>query len=145
MPFDILHSGMNIMLAPCEVAVKCGLPAIRATIAKQLMAKYGLKQAEIAQLLGVSQPAISLYYRRIRGNAINLDIDGEIKDSIGELARRLSQRNLSNVDFFSAFCDICRKMRAKGLLCEAHKTLDPSIDTENCGLCTSTTSTGCIR
>jgi predicted transcriptional regulator len=114
-------------------------------IAKQLMTKYGLKQAETAQLLGVSQPAISLYYRKIRGKAINLDDDGEIKGSIEELARRLSQRNLSNVEFISAFCDICRKMRAKRLLCEAHKTLDPSIDLENCEHCTSTTSIGCIR
>jgi predicted transcriptional regulator len=114
-------------------------------IAKQLMSNYGLKQAETAQLLGVSQPAISLYYRRIRGKAIDLDHDGEIKDSIGELARRLSERNLSSVEFVSAFCDICRKMRAKGLLCEAHKTLDPSIDVENCGYCTSAASNRCVR
>jgi predicted transcriptional regulator len=133
------------MLAPCEVAVKCGLPAIRAMIAKRLMANYGLKQAETAQLLGVSQPAISLYYRKIRGKAINLENDSEIKDSIEELARRLSQRNLPNLEFISAFCDICRKMRAKGLLCEVHKTLDPSIDIENCEHCKSTTSVGCIR
>jgi predicted transcriptional regulator len=114
-------------------------------IAKQLMASYGLKQAETAQLLGVSQPAISLYYRKIRGKAINLDNDDEIKDSIEELARRLSQRNLSNMEFISAFCDICRKMRAKGLLCEAHKTIDPSIDIENCEYCKSTMSIGCVR
>jgi predicted transcriptional regulator len=132
------------MLVPCEVAVKCGLPAIRAMIAKQLMAKYGLKQTETAQLLGVSQPAISLYYRRIRGKAINLDDDGEIRDSIDKLARRLSQHSVSSVEFISAFCDICRQMRAKGLLCQAHRTLDPSIDVENCGRCMSTVSTGCV-
>jgi predicted transcriptional regulator len=114
-------------------------------IAKQLMAKYGLKQAETAQLLGVSQPAISLYYRRIRGKAINLDDDYEIKDSVDQFARRLSHGNLSSVEFISAFCDICRKMRAKGLLCQAHKALDPSIDVENCGHCRSTESNGCIR
>jgi predicted transcriptional regulator len=113
-------------------------------IAKQLMAKYGLKQAETAQLLGLSQPAISLYYRRIRGKAINLDDDGQIKDSIDELARRLSQHSLSSVEFISTFCDICKQMRAKGLLCQAHKALDPSINVENCGYCTSTSSTGCI-
>jgi predicted transcriptional regulator len=114
-------------------------------IAKQLMAKYGLKQAETAELLGVSQPAISLYYRRIRGKAINLDDDDEIKDSVDQFAGRLSHGNLSSVEFISAFCDICRKMRAKGLLCQAHKTLDPSIDVENCGHCRSTASNGCMR
>jgi len=133
------------MLAPCEVAVKCGLPAIRAMIAKQLMTNHGLKQAETARVLGVSQPAISLYYRKIRGKAINLENDSEIRNSIERLAKRLSKGNLSNTEFISAFCDICSQMRAKGLLCEAHKALDRSIDVKNCEYCKSTTTIGCMR
>jgi predicted transcriptional regulator len=132
------------MLAPCEIAVRCGLPAIRAMIAKELMAKYELKQAEVARLLGVSQPAISLYYRKIRGRAINLDDDGQLKGSIEELAKRLAEQNLSHTEFISAFCCVCRKMRAKGLVCEMHKTFDPSIDVENCRLCKSTEWAKCI-
>jgi predicted transcriptional regulator len=132
------------MLVPCEVAVKCSLPAIRAMIAKDLVAKYGLKQAEVARLLGVSQPAISLYYRRIRGKAVNLENNFEVKGSIEELAGRLSKHSLSYREFISAFCSICTKMRADGLLCEMHKTFDPLIDIENCKLCTSMQSKKCI-
>jgi len=132
------------MLAPCEVAVRCALPAIRAMIAKELMAKHELKQADVARLLGVSQPAISLYHRKIRGRAINLDNDSEVKSLIEELARRLSEGNLSHTEFISDFCHICIKMRTKGLLCEMHKTFDPSIDIAKCELCTSMKLPRCI-
>jgi predicted transcriptional regulator len=44
------------MLVPYEVAVKYVLPVVRAMTAKRLMAKHSLKQAEVAKLLGVSQP-----------------------------------------------------------------------------------------
>ena len=132
------------MLAPCEVAVRCALPAIRAMIAKELMTKHELKQADVALLLGVSQPAISLYHRKIRGRAINLDNDSEVKSLIEELAQRISQGNLSQVEFISDFCHICTKIRTKGLLCEMHKTLDPSIGIQKCELCTTTKLPRCI-
>ncbi len=74
------------MLAPCEIAVKCALPAVRAMIAKELVTKHNLKQAEAAELLGVSQPAISLYSRKIRGKAINLENDQDVKTLIEKLS-----------------------------------------------------------
>jgi len=128
------------MLVPCEVAVKCGLPPVRAMIAKELMTKYNLKQAEAAKLLGVSQPAISLYYRKIRGKAIDLENDYDIIKLIESLAASLAKGNLAHKEFIPMFCEICSTMRAKGLLCQMHKTFDPSIDIEKCGLCLSTNS-----
>jgi predicted transcriptional regulator len=132
------------MLAPCEVAVRCALPAIRAMIAKELMLKYRLKQADTARLLGVSQPAISLYCRKIRGKAINLEDDSEVKRLIEKTAQQLSEGNLAYREFISDFCEICRKIRANGLLCEMHKTFDPKLDVEKCQLCTSIKLMKCI-
>jgi predicted transcriptional regulator len=132
------------MSAPCEVAVKCALPSVRAMIAKELMAKHGLKQADAARLLGVSQPAISLYYREMRGKAVNLEGDSDVRGLIIELARRLSEGNLSHLEFMSKLCQICRKMRAKGLLCAMHKTFDPAVDVGHCELCASIDLLKCI-
>ena len=131
------------MLVPCEVVVKCVLPPVRAMIAKELTTKYNLKQTDVAKLLGVSQPAISLYYRKIRGKAIDLEKDPEIAELIGDLAKSLAKGNLTPTDFIPKFCEICRKIRAKGLLCHIHKTLDPSIDIEKCGLCLPTNALKC--
>ena len=66
------------MLTPCEVAVKCALPSVRAMVANELMTNHSLKQAEAAKLLGISQPAVSLYQQKLRGNSIDLGSDAEI-------------------------------------------------------------------
>lgn len=131
------------MLVPCEVATKCVLPVVRAMIAKDLMTAHGLKQAEAAKLLGVSQPAISLYYRKIRGKAINLENDREINLMIEDLATLLATTNLSYKDFVPKLCEICRTIRAKGLLCKMHKAFDPSIIIEECGLCLTSSAVKC--
>ena len=125
------------MLLPCEVAVKSLLPPVRAALAKQLMKKHGLKQMETAKLLGVSQPAISLYNKKLRGKALDLEKDKEIKKLIEELANFLAKEGLSHKDFTLRFCEICRVARGKGLLCSMHKALDPTFDVEKCGLCMS--------
>lgn len=123
------------MLLPCEVAVKCLLPSVRALIAKKLVAKHNLKQAEVARLLGVSQPAISLYHRRMRGKAISLENNPDIIRLIERLADLLAEGSPSYEHFIPKFCEICRITRAKGLLCEMHKAFDPSINVEKCELC----------
>jgi len=126
------------MLLPCEVAVKSLLPPVRAALAKQLMTKHGLKQVEAAKILGLSQPAISLYHRRRRGKALNLESEEEIRKLIEELANALASKSLSRKEFILKFCAICKTARAKGLLCQTHKALDKAFDTEKCELCMST-------
>jgi len=131
------------MLAPCEIAIRCILPSVRAMIAKELMTKHDLKQAETAKLLGVSQPAISLYYRKMRGKAIDLENDLDITKLTSNLANLLTSGNLSHKDFIPVFCEICKTIRAKGLMCKLHKTFDPTIKIEKCELC-STITTKCM-
>lgn len=123
------------MMLPCEVAVKILIPPTRAAIAKELITRHGFKQAEAARLLGVSQPAISLYTRRMRGKAINLEGDWEIQKMIADFADNLARRGLSQRDYILRFCEICRKARAKKLLCKMHKNLDSSFDVDNCDFC----------
>ncbi|MEM1566623.1 MAG: hypothetical protein QW510_06050 [Candidatus Bathyarchaeia archaeon] len=123
---------------PCEVAVKGLLPPLRAALAKHLMTKYGLKQVETAKLLDVSQPAISLYNRKMRGKALDLEKDMEIRGLIEKMADALA-KGLSHKEYTLMSCEICKAARAKGLLCNMHKTLDPTFDIEKCQLCKTTT------
>jgi predicted transcriptional regulator len=123
------------MSVPCEVAVKCVLPVIRAMLAKELMAEYHLKQREVAEMLKVSQPAISLYGRKMRGRAINLEKDDDIGKQVRSFAKVLAENHLSRRSLISKYCEICKTVRAKGLLCELHKTFDPTIDIETCEIC----------
>ena len=123
------------MSAPCELAVKCVLPVVRAMLAKELTTEYRFKQTEAAKLLRVSQPAISLYRRRIRGKAINPEEDEDIAKQVRKMAAALAKDKLSRRELIPRYCEICKTIRAKGLLCELHRTLDPTINTEKCELC----------
>jgi predicted transcriptional regulator len=123
------------MLVPCEVAVKCMLPAVRALIATELMTEHKLKQTEVAKLLGVSQPAISLYNRKMRGKALDLEGDPDVTRLTDGFAASLAKGGLAREEFIPMLCEICQVIRAKGLLCSMHKIFDPSIDVENCRLC----------
>jgi predicted transcriptional regulator len=42
-------------------------------LAKKLIDRYSLKQQETANLLGITQAAISKYVRRVRGKALELE------------------------------------------------------------------------
>ena len=132
------------MSVPCEVAVKCVLPVVRAMIAKELMANYGLRQVEAAKLLDVSQPAISLYCRNIRGKAIDLENDRDVKRLVANMSASLVKDSSSHRDLIVMYCGVCRTIRAKGLLCKLHKTFDPLVDIEKCELCVASESVRCV-
>jgi predicted transcriptional regulator len=123
------------VLTPCEVAVKCALPSVRALVAIELTTKHNLKQAEAARLLGISQPAISLYQQKLRGNSIDLGKDPEISVLVSQHAETLANGTLSSEEMLLSFCRICRTIRSKGFLCKIHGAFEPSIDAEKCNFC----------
>lgn len=123
------------MLTPCEVAVKCALPSVRALVAIELTTKHNLKQAEAARLLGISQPAISLYQQKLRGNSIDLGKDPEILVLVSQHAETLANGTISSEEMLLSFCRICKTIRSKGFLCKIHGAFEPRIDVEKCNFC----------
>ena len=131
------------MLTPCEVAVKCALPSVRAMVANELMTNHNLRQAETAKLLGISQPAISLYQQKLRGNSINIGSDPEISALVAQHAIALVNGTHTQRDTFLSFCTICKAIRSKGFLCKIHKAFDPTVDIEKCDFCWTTDQLSC--
>jgi predicted transcriptional regulator len=123
------------MLTPCEVAIKCALPSVRAMVATQLMNNHNLNQAQAANLLGISQPAVSLYQKKLRGNSLDLWGDPDVTASVTKQAAFLASGTTDHKNNLAWFCSICKTLRAKGYLCKIHKDLDPNIDIENCNFC----------
>ena len=123
------------MLTPCEVAVKCALPSVRAMMASELMSKHSLNQAQAAELLGVSQPAISLYQKKLRGNSLDLWNDADIAASVAKQADFLVNGSGESKNTLGWLCGICKKLRAKGYLCKIHKDLDPTVNLDDCDFC----------
>ena len=125
------------MLLPCEIAVKSLIPALRSTIAKELIHKHGLKQKDVADLLGVTQTAVSKYVCEVRGTVLKIDEVEEFQSMIKEIVVALVDGNMSKYEFIAKFCIACKNIRKKGLMCKLCKISDQTIKIEQCHVCDS--------
>ncbi len=125
------------MLLPCEVAVKSLVPAIRSAVARELTQTYGLRQKDVADLLGVTQTAVSKYTRHVRGVVLKIEEVEEVKPTITEIVVLLANGRMSKYELAAKFCVACQIIRQKRLMCELCKISDPSIDIQQCFLCQS--------
>lgn len=122
------------MLMPCEVAVKCVLPSIRALVAKKLTQEYGLKQRETGNLLGITQAAVSQYLRKARGTTLDLEENGEINNLVKKIVYMLCEKSISSKELTLKICSVCEAIRKMGLMCKPHKNLEPELAKE-CEVC----------
>jgi len=123
------------LIIPCEIAVKSVIPAVKALIAKELAEKRGLKQDEVAEILGISQSAVSKYTRKVRGHVIEIERIEEIQASINNMITLLVNRTGQRKEFLKLFCRTCIIVREKGLMCQLCRKTDPTIEIGECGFC----------
>ncbi|MCL6579067.1 MAG: helix-turn-helix domain-containing protein [Candidatus Bathyarchaeota archaeon] len=123
------------MILPCEVAAKSIVPAVKALMAKQLVEKHDLKQDKVAEILGISQSAVSKYTRNVRGYVIKIDKTQEIESLINQMIDLLLNGTYPREEFLRYFCQICIIIRKKGLMCQYCKKADPNIKIEECHFC----------
>jgi predicted fused transcriptional regulator/phosphomethylpyrimidine kinase/predicted transcriptional regulator len=122
------------MFPPCEIMVRDFLPAIRGLVALELR-KSGLSQSRIATLLGITQAAVSLYlskdpdYYKKKLQSIGIPLDEADK-----LVKLVSNDMLESVGKANeTFCAFWKGMLSRGLLCDYHKSLYPSLG--ECDVC----------
>ena len=123
-------------ILPEELVVKSALPALRASIAKKLISEYGFTQIKVAELLGVTQTAISYYLGNKRGSRAQDSVQDEtVKKTISEIARMLSQKEVDRRAVSTKFSDALRYIRKNHLLCNVHKEYEPQLDSDACNVC----------
>lgn len=116
----------------CEIMVQEIFPTVRALIAREMMETFDYNQAETAQKMGVTQPAISQYKRELRGKKAKLlEADTVVKNSIESAARALTRAK--NPFESGILCTVCRDIRKSGILCKIHREAIPVL--KNCNLC----------
>jgi predicted transcriptional regulator len=111
------------------------VPAVKALITQELVEKHGLKQEEVAKILGISQSAVSKYTKKVRGQAIILEEMIEIQIPIDNIVTLIVDGASSRTEFLKLFCEICRTIREKGLMCEFCQKTNPTIKMEECTFC----------
>ncbi len=123
------------MVLPCEVAVKSVIPAIRSAIARQLTQSHGLKQREVAQLLGVTQTAVSKYTSHTRGTVLEVERVEDAQVVLKETVVSLANGEMTKYELSAKLCVICDIIRQKGLMCKLCALSDPDIDNQQCIVC----------
>jgi uncharacterized protein len=127
--------GERSMILPCEVAVKSVIPAIRSAIARELTQSYGLKQKKVAQLLGVTQTAVSKYTRHYRGAIFEVtDVEG-VQPILTKTVFSLANGEMDKYELAERLCTICGKIRQSGLMCILCGVSDPDIEKSKCIVC----------
>lgn len=123
------------MLLPCEVAVKSVIPAIRSAIARELTQTYGLKQKKVAELLGVTQTAVSKYTSHCRGAVLEIKEVEEVQPVLKETVLLLANGDMNKYELAKKLCIVCGIIRQRGLMCNLCALSDPNIDNTKCIVC----------
>jgi predicted transcriptional regulator len=130
-------NGALRMNLPCEIAVKSVVPAIRALLARELVENHKLKQSEAAELLAITQTAVSKYTHYVRGSLLPIENEDEVRMSILDTAASLANGTMNYATLSMQICRTCRLVREKRLMCELCRNANSNMELEGCDLCAS--------
>lgn len=101
---------MKKIRAPCEIIMWEIVPVIRKELAKILVKEYNFNQKKAAEILGISEAAVSQYINKKRGKKIKLD-EKDVK-KIKKIAEHIVKKhNESTV--VKSICNACRTISYK--------------------------------
>lgn len=103
------------MKIPCELIVWYVLPAIRRELARELVDKHGMIQAEVARKFGVTDAAVSQYLKSKRGSNKEIEASGQYDDFRKEISLS-AQRIIDGSDIVTETCRICEMVKKSGML-----------------------------
>ncbi len=110
---------------PQEIEIWYIIPAIRREFAKALV-KKGLKQREVARMLGVTDAAVSQYFSSRRGSEVKFNQG--IKRGIATSVEKV----MKDGDILVEIQRICRQCRDDKICCYIHKHHGAP---ESCNVC----------
>lgn len=114
---------------PQEIEVWYLIPALRKELAKIFIEKYNLSQKQTANLLGITEAAVSQYLKSKRANEIKFNKKEQVQ--ISEAAERIVEDKES---LMKNLYELCKSLRNSKVICELHKSHDNSIP-KNCDVC----------
>ena len=116
-------------IMPQEIEVWYLIPALRREFTRMFIRDYGLTQKQTAEILGITEAAVSQYLRLKRANHISFSKkeSAQIKNSADEIMENPETliKNLYN---------LCVSLRKSKVICKLHKSHDKSIPND-CDVC----------
>ena len=128
---------MNSMKPPCEIVVKKIIPAVRSILAMELSEKYGMSQAEIAENLSITQPAVSQYLNsgeKVRKVKESLQ-ENEVYSSLEDLSKDMANGDKDSIELTRKYCDICKSMDLEEILSIVNPEGNTNLTKKDCQPC----------
>ena len=116
-------------LMPQEVEVWYLIPALRKELTKIFIADFSLSQKEVADILGVTESAVSQYLKAKR--ASELKFTSIEKEEIKKMAKKIMADKKNCNEYLY---ELTTKLRASPNLCKLHKKQDKSLPAA-CKIC----------
>jgi predicted transcriptional regulator len=108
------------MKIPCELIVWYVLPSIRRELARELVEKHHLSQAEVARRFGVTDAAISQYLKAKRGTSKEIENSGKYEEFRAEV-EQAANRIVAGSDIVTETCRICEMVKRSGMLIKVYE------------------------
>lgn len=119
-PFPSIDT-VQTMKTPCELVVGKILPALRASVVKELSGRYQMKQSEIAKKLGITQASVSQYLSSTRAGGTKVtDRFPKIRTYAEDIANRIYEGQ-ERSEWYSVLCLACKDIRNDEEFCRMHK------------------------
>jgi len=118
-----------------EVAAKYAYPSLRRRLVEILYKEHNLTQTQVAELLHITQSAVSRYLQMNRGALIEVSKFPDIDTDLRKLAEEISIERPTEYKIHAELVKIALKMLGKGYLCSLHKKIDPELNPAECKVC----------
>ena len=118
---------------PCELVVWHVLPALRRELCTYLIKEKGMKTKDVAKLFNLTNAAVSQYIHKKR--AKTFVFDKKFIPEIEALAEHIVKTDPKErmVEYIKGGCEICRKIKGSGMLCNLHRKDEECFN--NCETC----------
>lgn len=133
---------MPVARLPTEVEYWYVLPVIRKELAKNLKETGNLRQKEVADILGISESAVSQYLKGTRAglenpeSGVEIEIPAWIQDEIKASSERILAQKDNRMIFLREMNNIVNVIRSKptAFLCKVHRAFGYA--EKDCIVCT---------
>jgi predicted transcriptional regulator len=100
-------------------------------IARELVKEHNFSQTKAARKIGTTQAAVSQYMYLKRGK--RYEPMRSMRRVASRIAKGIAKGELSTLDIITQFCDVCRELRGRGMLCRSHRGITPL--PRSCDIC----------